>query len=371
VKLAGLIFKVWLALLALLLPLSYYTIPFHEEFIHSLFFQPIDWLVESLGISSTFTYFVSDGIHLNLLVLLLFVVAIIISLVTSQGKHQKNITLIAQSMIIYFLAFTFIRYGFMKVFKQQFYLPEPNILATRFGHLDKDILFWSTMGTSRIYSIFMGMIELVSAALILIPRTRFLGLAMALGVFLNIVFINIGFDIGVKLLSSLLLMMTMVSLWPYLRTLKHGLQNKLPLDFQNTSLKINPWLKIALILFFVFEALWPTLLNGRMNDDQVKRPQLHGWYQAIDHSTNPIAIFIHRDLYFIQEQLDGSMESEQLAYIDTVKSVFHFAEQKTHYPPPLSYQLKNDTLVLKGKRFLRKDMKELNAIKDKWHWIVK
>ena len=103
------------------------------------------------------------------------------------------------------LAFFLLRYGFDKLFKHQFYLPEPNTLYTPVGLLSKDILFWTSMGTSHSYNVFMGLIEIIPAFLLFFKRTRMLGGLISFAVLLNVLMINIGFDITVKILSSFLL----------------------------------------------------------------------------------------------------------------------------------------------------------------------
>ena len=50
-------------------------------------------------------------------------------------------------------------YGVQKLLMQQFFTPEANTLYTPLGRLDKDILFWTTMGLSRGYNIFLGVVE--------------------------------------------------------------------------------------------------------------------------------------------------------------------------------------------------------------------
>lgn len=350
------IIPIWFGLIAIIFPLKYVTIPFHEDLVKYIFLPITRALTKLFGIKPTYHYFISDGIHLNLLVAFLLLIAFLTFLLSKNWQKQKTLILITSKITLYFVAFTLLRYGFMKIFKQQFYMPEPNILATRFGSLDKDILYWSTMGTSYVYSMFLGLTEVVCAALILIKKTRKVGLYIAIGICLNIVFVNFGFNISVKLLSCLLLLMTAFSLSQIHQPVLASSPNK-------------PWLKAIIMLFFLFESTWPSIAISNLNDDKAKRPYLHGAYHDLNPTADaPVKIFIHRDLYFITENIDGSIDSDPIEFLDS--NAIHFKEYDTHYPPPISYQLLNDTLIIKGKRYLRKDWKQNKAVQQSWSWLV-
>ena len=120
------------------------------------------------------------------------------------------------NMVVSFFLFV---YGFNKVFKIQFYIPEPNTLYTPLGQLSKDILFWSSMGSSHSYNLFMGLVEILPALFLLFRRTRMLGAVISFTVLLNVLMINFGFDISVKILSSFLLFLSLVILAPYAKKL--------------------------------------------------------------------------------------------------------------------------------------------------------
>lgn len=141
----------------------------------------------SLIITNTFNKpfvridFSSDSLSMYLLIAFLFILAIGLSFFRFQKKYAQ----IIESIFPVYLALILFKYGFDKVFKAQFYLPEPNILFTRFGDLDKDILFWSTMGTSYSYSIILGFIEIGVALLLLISRTKKIGAIFSVFYFAN------------------------------------------------------------------------------------------------------------------------------------------------------------------------------------------
>ena len=273
----------------------------------------------------------SDSTSLYLLFLILFVVAIILVTILSffafWKKYRRRTVEIIQLTLCYYLACIMLRYGFDKIFKAQFYLPEPNTLYTPLGMLDKDILYWSTMGTSHSYNVFMGLIEVIPALMLLHKKTRNLGLFILSGVLLHIVYINFSFDISVKLFSSFLLLINLLLLAPSFKKIFDffvlNSPTSLPyLTGKNiiTSKALRLVLKAILILFFFAESLLPYIKSGQYNDDNVARNYLHGAYDilAIDSAVkgnNLVDLkrfFIHRYNYFIFQYDDDTMEDFHL-----------------------------------------------------------
>jgi hypothetical protein len=75
------------------------------------------------------------------------------------------------------------------------------------------------MGASPLYEFFGGLAECVSGLLLLWRRTALLGALAAVGVLLNVVALNAGYDVPVKLLSSHLCLMAVFLAAPYARRL--------------------------------------------------------------------------------------------------------------------------------------------------------
>ncbi|WP_123920949.1 hypothetical protein [Chryseobacterium balustinum] len=150
----------------------------------------------------------SDSYSMLVLIIILLLTSTIFSFLIKKKWMEIFLSITGYVCVIY-ISVILIKYGIDKIFKAQFPEPEPNILFTRFGNLDKDILFWSTIGTSKIYNIIMGSIEFFSGVLLLFKRTRFLGLLLAIISFAQILIINISFDISVKLFSLILLLMSL------------------------------------------------------------------------------------------------------------------------------------------------------------------
>lgn len=289
--------------------------------------------------------FSSDTIALNILLVVLLAISILLifCLFFLKIKSDKIIAF-ARIIITYYLVFVLLKYGFNKVFKTQFYLPEPNILYSKFGDLSKDILFWSTMGTSRFYSISLGSIEVFTAVLILINRTRVVGFLIAIGIFVNVVIINFGFDISVKTYSLFLLFANFYVVFPYLKSVLafFVLGKQVRLQPCATLWVKNPFLesilKICSIAILFFYVLNPYLYSGNTNDDIAERPFLHGVYKinqifidgiALEKNKFPLKnIFIHRNNYLIFQQQNDQMRDCHFE-IDKSKNTINIADYQS------------------------------------------
>ena len=335
--------------------------------------------------------FSSDTIALNLLLLLLFLLAIVVVLLLHFLKIKMDkMVLISRVISCYYIVFILLSYGFDKVFKAQFYLPEPNILYTSFGNLSKDILYWSTLGTSRFYSISMGIIEVVTAILILFKRTRILGLLVSIGVFVNIILINFGFDISVKTFSIFLLVVTLFSVYPNLKTLINFLvfQRRELLVQTNQTIISNPflkiWIKFIVVGLLFLQILFPYFQSQNFNDDLQARPFLHGVYQVnqiivktdtLKTTDFPILkIFIHRNNYIIFQGKNNVMTDyhfemdsikKQLLLQDYKKNTICVDYDFTKKDSTFRLRFKNYSIVSKAINW-----RKLPALQNQTHYTI-
>jgi len=136
----------------------------------------------------------SDSSTLYILVFILLILALVLVLLTKLMKISKEKSIVLfqniQLVLVFYLSLVMLKYGFDKVFKVQFYLPEPNLLYTPLGLLERDILYWSTIGSSYSYSIFIGLIEIIPAILLIFRKTRIFGLVILVGVLVHVIAIN-------------------------------------------------------------------------------------------------------------------------------------------------------------------------------------
>ena len=113
------------------------------------------------------------------------------------------------------------------------------------------------------------------------------GLLLAAASLVQVVAINFGFDISVKLYSLFLLSLSLYLLAPYYRRIYTFLftQRDLPaIRTDITRFIKNPFWAIFLKCFItgiiLFESLYPYIRHRNFNDDVAGRPYLHGAYEV-------------------------------------------------------------------------------------------
>lgn len=297
------------------------------------------------------------------------------------------------TLLRYFLALNLFIYGFAKIYKWQFMLPEPNILFTPVGEMHRDMLYWTSMGTSRPYSIFMGMIEIIPAVLLLFRRTTLIGAFIAVFVMLNVVAVNFSFDITVKLHSMTLLLMSLAILIPGRKRITALFTGKSaePFSYPHFTFAenrkwISPTVKIAVIALLLFEAHYPYTRTLNFNDDTAERPAMHGAYEVTD-VTYPMysrdeplyiaddrvwieRVFIHRRGYIIF-QYNNHTEDFPVT-VDTINRQFEFDDRS------IGYKMINDStyefeVFVTGHTEIwtarKVDWKKLPLLEEEFTWI--
>lgn len=340
----------------------------------------------------------SDTVAMYILVLLLFIMAIVIAmvllLVKKWQRYKSKAAAILYQFILYYVTLQLLKYGADKIFKNQFYIPEPNTLFTTVGSLEKDMLYWSAMGSSYSYNIFLGTLEILAAIFILFKRTRLMGLLLSLGILVNVVAVNFGFNISVKLFSLLLLYLNIFLLLPYRKRLYQLLFFKLNIipetETRVVFKKTFPvffvqWLATSLILLEVF---FPFIRSGNFDGDTAQRPYLHGAYEVtkfiegkdtLTAASSPVKrFFIHKDSYIIFQDQQEQMKDYKLQY-DKTSTTFMLTDyqfKQTHHS--FTYQPADSILTLqyfnngKESKLVGKaiDWRKLPVLKKEFRWTV-
>lgn len=257
----------------------------------------------------------------------------------------------ARVFLRYYLAVILLIYGFDKVYKWQFYLPESNILYTRVKDLSQDMLYWTTMGTSYSYSVFAGVAEVLAGLLLLFRRTLLLGLLLSFAVLLNVWFVNFGFDITIKLYSGFLLLISLVLLSPYIRpliTFFRGKMSQLPSNNPVYSKKRSYYfLKVIVVMLILIESQFKYFAMMNFNDDKAARPEINGAYQVLTSSVDGLEyIHFHRHGYAILQMEDDQMLDFKMGYGEKDGEMI-FTDYQLRQSA-IMYQIHQDTLFLKG-----------------------
>lgn len=137
------------------------------------------------------------------------------------------------------LAITMFEYGFVKIFPGQFGLkPSLAELTETYGESSPMHLLWFFMTTSRPYTIFGGLGEVIPGVLLLFRRTSTIGLLGTAAVMSNVVALNFCYDVPVKLYSSHLLLMALFLLLPDARPMWEFFVRRRPVELTGVWLPV-------------------------------------------------------------------------------------------------------------------------------------
>lgn len=140
--------------------------------------------------------------------LYLLVAAIAAALWSVIDRHRTTYDRLAwwlRLVVRYYIATFALSYGIIKLFGWQMGFPTLSQLSTPIGDFLPMRLSWMFIGYSFKYQFFSGLAETVAGLLLLYRPTVTAGLLAATGAFLNVVMINLSYDVPVKLFASHLL----------------------------------------------------------------------------------------------------------------------------------------------------------------------
>lgn len=314
-----------------------------------------------------------------------------------QRRAYPRLLYLLRTVTRYFLAAILLSYGCTKVFKTQFYLPEPNILYTPLGELPRDLLYWSTMGTSRGYSAFAGAVEILVGLLLCWRRTSLVGALLGMGVMANVLALNLGFDITVKVFAGTLCLLCGVVVAPDAPRLLDALLGR---GVQASTLWSPRWkaglqrglygtCKALAICLLLLNALGPYFATGHFNDDRVPRPRFHGAYAVEEFVQNGDTLpadlrqgsrwrraFVHRKSFFILQTMDDRLRDFPLEW-DSLGRRITFLDPATADFGQFHYRSQGDSLLhLEGVMnqdslrvvLHRLDWRALPALRGAFHW---
>ncbi|WP_165872266.1 DoxX family protein [Tenacibaculum sp. M341] len=134
-------------------------------------------------------------------------------------NHSFKLNNLTRVILRYHVGFTLILYGLSKVFMLQFGEMDLNKLESKMGDYTGMRFLWAFMSSSKLYTMTTGWVEVVGGILLLFRRFTFLGAFILLIAMINVVIIDIGYDVRVKMFAIHLLLMTIMLLSPYFKNL--------------------------------------------------------------------------------------------------------------------------------------------------------
>ncbi|MDB9931102.1 hypothetical protein OAD28_00090 [Flavobacteriales bacterium] len=311
----------------------------------------------------------SLGLYIHAFNLIWISISLTILLKVLFKNKEVNLRLYLFNSLVFYLSIQLLIYGLDKVFKAQFFFPEPNTLFTPIKDLCKDIMYWSTIGLSRGYSLFLGGAEILVAVFLWFRKTRLIAIVLGTGIMINVVAVNFSFDISVKVYSLFLLLSFIIPLSPYFNylygvfTQKENIQK--PKEETEIFTKFQPkkWLlKAGIISLFLVEGFTPYLQTGNFNDDTFERPKFHGAYSVIENEMGIKNVFIHRYGYLIFQNEKDEFQDFKME-LDSVNNKILIFDYRTKKKFPLNYKSEKNTLTwIEGKILNQEITLQLNKV---------
>ena len=168
-----------------------------------------DFSIESTG-SGDRTF---DYIRFIVNLLISFVLLIAWSIFETKNTSYQKLLYWFECTLRLFLSIAMLFYGLAKVFKGQFADPNLELLVQPVGEMSPMGLAWTFMGHSMAYNIFLGGLEILGGCFLLYRRTTLLGSMLVFGIMMHIAFMNLTYDIPVKLFSIHLVAMSLILLF--------------------------------------------------------------------------------------------------------------------------------------------------------------
>jgi len=203
------------------------------------------------------------------------------SVLDRRRSEYRRLLYWLRTIVRYYLAAVALSYGIIKLFALQMPFPMLSQLATPLGDLLPMRFSWLFLGYSFPYQFFSGAMETTAGLLLLNRRTVTLGLFAAMGAFLNVVMINLSYDVPVKLFSMHLLCASLFLLaLDSKRLLGFLVLNKgAPRTAAYDPPFTMPWQRwgaVALKLFLLWQILLQPLKNGWTRYKAVNAPAIPG-----------------------------------------------------------------------------------------------
>jgi uncharacterized membrane protein YphA (DoxX/SURF4 family) len=320
------------------------------------------------------------------------------TLLDAKRKSFNTLSYWLGVLLRYYLFYTMISYGLYKIIKVQFPFPSLNRLVEPFGDSSPMGLAWTFVGYSKTYNYFAGIAELSAGLFLLSRRTTTMGAILTLAVMTNVLMINLGYDVPVKLVACNTVLMSLFLLWKDGERLANFfILNKAVPPAGNTLPYTNRKLRYALfsikwifVIFIIWSDLKQVIEYQKEGGDDAPKPPLYGIYYTHlfvrNRDTLPpvetdtlrwkrlvISYQGFASIKFTNDtsrryhfQIDTALKiATVFADWDTLnKSKFHYSFEPNYLT--LSGKMKNDSIYIKMERF---DEKRFNLVSRGFHLV--
>jgi hypothetical protein len=232
----------------------------------------------------------------------------------------------------------------------------------------------------------MGLIEIIPGLLLLWSRTRMLGALMALGVLGNVLALNFGFDITVKILSTMLVLASVFVLIPFRKRLwsffvQNGASEKIEAVELIQKQVLKRALKGFIVALLLIESLFVYMTAEAWNGDNQSKIAHYGSYNmelfsgtSTEFDISTVKRFhIHNSGYLIIESKKGIFQDYKI-YLSPRKDKIFFDNSSLEisvksgkYTTTFSSSSERNNFELITKKI---DLERLPLRSDSFHWTV-
>lgn len=206
-----------------------------------------------------------------------------------QKDYDDKLNTLTRTILRYHVGLTLIIYGLAKVFMLQFGVMGLDTLESKVGDNNAMGFLWTFMSYSKFYTMSTGWIEFIGGVLLLFRRTTFIGSFILFLSMINVVLIDIGYDVRVKMFAIHLLIMTVLLLSSHFKSLINlFLLNKptesiveKPLFVDSRYVKVGYFLKAAILTYFVISCF--ITYKERIHRQKANRYTSMTRYHKIEH----------------------------------------------------------------------------------------
>ncbi|MVM33239.1 hypothetical protein GO755_24575 [Spirosoma sp. HMF4905] len=330
--------------------------------------------------------------------LLAAVVGMVVWTIVDKRKNYDKAYYWLLVLVRYYVAMFALSYGLIKLFGQQMIFPSLSALATPLGDFLPMRFSWYFIGYSVPYQFFSGAVEVVAGLLLLFRRTSTLGAFVAASVFLNVMMMNLCYDIPVKLFSiHLFIFSNFLLIGDVKRLLNFFVFNKPTQPMTRLTLPTK-WmrmgqavLKVAFVGVFLVMPLTRLFFDSRSSKgSSVSNKLATGFFSVDQFQGNVVDSLRWKDVVF-ERNNSGSVQTGDTLFrqryrrgyfsyaLDSLQHTIAFKKFATdslplftmHYTMPdtnnivLQGRIRNDSIVVG----LKRQKRHFQLAERQFHWL--
>lgn len=326
-----------------------------------------------------------DFVKFFIFLILSILTAIVIMVIDKKRTNYEKLQAYLFIYIRYCIGFYMLVYGFDKVFKSHFPFPSLEKLEQPFGESTPQGLLWAFMGYSTSYTVFLGIIEVLSGFLLLFRRTTALGAILVLLIMINVVVIDFSYDVPVKLFALHMVGFALLLLYPFFNSIFQFfiLKRETKLTEQKTIVfpkfirSYRKVIKAVVIVSFTLLFMSFSWENMKVDGDSAPKPALYGIYNYSGSNIKNGKKL--KEIIFDKKVTLIKWEDQYKYYTATVDTTLKTISFQSNNDSSDKFFVKYDfaenilTLYdndLSSVQFRKKDIKEFPLINRGFHWVV-